>query len=70
MDWFTWADVPLTEVRDRFGPVPRSPGAIEAGLVGPWEAGALSSFQVDTGRRLAELERRSYESYGATVAGP
>lgn len=68
MDWFRWADVPLARVRDLLGVVPKSEAALAAGSVGLWDDGALSPFQEQAGRDLAEREGYEYDSYGATVA--
>lgn len=38
----------------------------EAGSVGPWEAGGISAYQYEAGRRKAEAEGRVYDSFGAT----
>jgi hypothetical protein len=52
--------------RQRFHVQPKSPGAIVAGSVGPWEPGGISPFQVRTGRTLAEREGRPYDAFGAS----
>ena len=67
VDWFDWADLPLDEVRDLLGLVPKSSAALAAGSVGPWDHGALSAFQARAGLELAQREGRHYESYGASV---
>jgi hypothetical protein len=72
VDWFVHAHLPLEEVRAEFCLVDRadkSPAAIAAGSVGPWEAGGISPFQAGAGRAAAEAEGRAYESYGAVPAG-
>jgi hypothetical protein len=65
-DWFALAPLPLDEVRARFGLRPKSPDAVAAGAVGPWEPGGISPFQMDAGRALAASEGRGYEPYGAS----
>jgi hypothetical protein len=68
MDWFALADRPVHEVRERFSVPDRSAAAVEAGSVGPWEAGGISPFQLAAGRALAERETRAYSPHGAMVA--
>ena len=70
VDWFELADLPVEEVRRHFGVTPKAPGAIAAGSVGPWEPGGISPFQLQSGMRLAELEGRHYDAFGARVAEP
>lgn len=53
IDWFAYADVPVEEVRERFQIPPKSPKAVEAGSVGPWEPGGISEFQ----KAAAEMVR-------------
>jgi hypothetical protein len=67
-DWFTLADLPVAEVQARFGVTAKSPEAIRAGSVGPWEEGGISAFQVGAGRALADRLGRPYDSYGARLA--
>ena len=66
-DWWSIADKPIEEVRERFNVVPKSVGAVAAGSVGPWESGGISPSQDAAGRQLAEAEGREYESYGASL---
>jgi hypothetical protein len=66
-DWFELATMPVGELRDRFGLTAKSEEAIDAGSVGPWEAGGISEYQLRTGRALAESEGRAYDGYGATT---
>jgi hypothetical protein len=68
IDWFERAHLPIEAVRAEFGVVPKSEAALEAGSVGPWEAGGISPFQYDAGRRKADAEGRIYDSFGATPA--
>jgi hypothetical protein len=68
LDWFTIADMPLENARRRFGIVPKSPAALAAGSVGPWEPGGISPFQLDAGRRAANADRHEYDAYGASLA--
>ncbi len=60
LDWFALADLPVAEARRRFGVVDKSPDAVAAGSVGPWEPGGISPFQRNAGRQLAEREGRPY----------
>ncbi len=66
IDWFERAHLPIDDVRAELGLVPKSDAALEAGSVGPWEAGGISPYQYEAGRRKAEAEGRVYDSYGAT----
>ncbi len=66
-DWFEVAHLSIAEARRHFGVPPKSPSAIAAGSVGPWEAGGISPFQVRSGEQLAQLRGRPYLSYGAHV---
>lgn len=65
VDWFALAERSLTEVRAELGIVAKSAAALAAGSVGPWEAGGISPFQLDAGRRLAERDDRIFDAYGA-----
>ncbi|MEZ5144344.1 MAG: hypothetical protein R2726_17780 [Acidimicrobiales bacterium] len=67
LDWFELADLPVEEVRARFGVVPKSEAALAAGSVGPWEAGGISEYQDAAGRAAAERDGRPYEAFGASV---
>ena len=67
-DWFALADQPVEAVRARFGVLPRSPEALAAGSVGPWEPGGISPFQLQAGRALAAQEGRRYSAHGACPA--
>jgi hypothetical protein len=66
MDWFALAEQSVQDVREHFGVAPKAPGAMDAGSVGPWEAGGISPFQIGAGQRLAESQRRPYDSFGST----
>jgi hypothetical protein len=68
VDWFSYADAPVVEVRRTLNVVPKGPAALVNGSVGPWEHGGISPYQANSGRKLAEAEGRPYESYGASVA--
>ena len=61
LDWFALADLPVAEARRRFGVVDKSPEAVVAGSVGPWDPGGISPFQLNAGRELAERQGRPYE---------
>jgi hypothetical protein len=65
LDWFSLASQPIGEIRRRFGVVTKSAEAINAGSVGPWEPGGISSFQLAAGQVAADRENRRYKSYGA-----
>jgi len=65
LDWFDIAELSVTEARRRFGVVDKSPEAIGAGSVGPWDRAGISEFQLNAGRELAARQGRPYESYGS-----
>jgi hypothetical protein len=67
-DWFSLAAEPVEKVRERFRVVPKSPRAVSAGSVGPWEPGGISPFQLRAGQAAADAEARPYDTYGALVA--
>jgi hypothetical protein len=67
LDWFTLADVPVEELRVRFGIVPKSEDAIAAGSVGPWEPGGISPFQFAHGQERAAALGVPYESFGESL---
>ncbi len=66
-DWFEIAHLGISDAREHFGIPPKSPDAIAAGSVGPWEPGGISPFQVRTGMDLAQRHGRPYAAYGAQV---
>jgi hypothetical protein len=65
VDWFELADLPVEQVRTELNMPPKSPTAIAAGSLGPWEHGAISAFQLAAGQKLAEAEGRDYDAFGA-----
>jgi hypothetical protein len=65
LDWFSIAPLPLDQARDLFRLEPKSPEAVAAGSVGPWEPGGISPFQLAAGRRAADDAGRRYDSFGA-----
>lgn len=65
VDWFALADRSVGELRTAFGIEAKSPAAIAAGSVGPWEPGGISEHQHATAQARAEQEGRRYETYGA-----
>ncbi len=67
LDWFTIAELSVTEARRRFGVVEKSPEAIAAGSVNPWEPMGISEFQRNAGRELAQRQGRPYESFGSDL---
>ncbi len=68
VDWFTYADWRLEDVRKHFGVPVKSAKAVAAGSVTPWEPGGISRFQHQHGRELAKASGEPYDSYGATPA--
>jgi hypothetical protein len=67
LDWFAVADRTCEDLRARFGVVPKSAAAREAGSVGLWEPGGISPFQLNAGRQLAEAHGVAYDAHGASV---
>jgi hypothetical protein len=67
LDWFALAEMTVEEARLHFGVREKSPAAVAAGSVGPWEPGGISPFQVQCGEQRAAGEGRRYESFGASV---
>ena len=65
-DWFELAHLHVEEVREQFGVGPKSPAAVGAGSVGPWEPGGISPFQIHAGEDVAERLGQVYDSFGAT----
>jgi hypothetical protein len=61
VDWFTYADRPLDEVREEFGVTAKSEAAVAAGSASPWEAGGITEYQLEAGRANADREGRHYE---------
>ncbi|GAA1988749.1 hypothetical protein [Catenulispora subtropica] len=59
-DWFAVADKPVAVLRRELMLPGKSDEAVAAGSVGPWDAGGISPFQLDAGRKLAEAEGREY----------
>ena len=70
MDWLSIAHVPCAALRDRFGLVPKSAEAQDAGSVGPWEPGGISPLQIESGKKQAAELGHPYEAHGAAVAPP
>jgi hypothetical protein len=65
VDWFELADLPVDEARGHFCVPAKSPGAVAAGSVGPWEPGGISPFQAAAGREAAARAGVPYEAFGA-----
>lgn len=65
LDWFEHAHKPVEQVRAELHLPEKSAAALAAGSVGPWEPGGISPYQWTCGQKLAEVEGRPYESYGA-----
>lgn len=59
-DWFAIADKPVAVLRKELLLPAKSDEARAAGSVGPWDAGGISPFQLNAGRKLAEAEGREY----------
>lgn len=66
LDWFSLADQPVTELRARFGIVPKSVRALDAGSGGPWQVGGISDYQYATAKAAAEGAGGVYGAFGAT----
>jgi len=64
-DWFADAARSVEDVRAELGVVPKSEHAIEVGSVTAWEAGGISPYQYNCGRRAAAAAGRVYDAYGA-----
>ncbi len=60
LDWFTLADRPITVVRAEIGVLPKSRSAVDAGSVGPWEAGGITDYQLRSARQAAATDGRDY----------
>jgi hypothetical protein len=67
VDWFEYAPLPVDEVRTHIGMPPKSPDAIAAGSVGPWELGGISEFQLALGQHAAADRGEPYDAHGAAV---
>jgi hypothetical protein len=67
LDWFSIAELSVADARRRFGVMDKSPEAVAAGSVGPWDRGGISEFQLNAGRELAMRQGRPYEPYGPGV---
>ncbi len=67
IDWFSFADWPVDEVRERLGVGRKAPGAVEHGSVGPWEPGGISEFQWKAGQEMARRLGHPYDAFGASV---
>ncbi|HVM65446.1 MAG TPA: hypothetical protein VMU14_11340 [Acidimicrobiales bacterium] len=70
VDWFELAHLPLDDARALFSIPAKAPPALEAGSVGPWEAGGISPFQLRSGQDAARAAGTDYDSYGAAVLTP
>jgi hypothetical protein len=66
-DWFELAHLTILDACEHFGVPSKSPEAIAAGSVGPWQSGGISTFQVRAGMDLAQRQGRPYVSYGPHV---
>jgi hypothetical protein len=67
LNWFELAHLPVDEVRRRLNVEPKSPAAIQAESLGPWQAGGMSPYQLAAGKAMAAREGRAYDSHGACV---
>ncbi|MDP9072971.1 MAG: ubiquinone biosynthesis protein COQ4 [Actinomycetota bacterium] len=70
IDWFSYAEWSIPDVRHDLGIVAKSAAALSAGSVGPWQAGGISPFQLRSGQALAAGQGRAYDPFGAAVSGP
>ncbi len=61
VDWFAHAGEQLAEVREEFGITPKCAEAIAAGSATPFEPAGFTEYQLNSGRRLAESEGRTYD---------
>jgi hypothetical protein len=68
LDWFSVAHVPCGQLRERFHVVPKSPGALAAESVGPWQPGGISPFQMNSGKEMAARANVPYDAHGASVS--
>jgi hypothetical protein len=68
LDWFSVAHVPCGQLRERFHVVPKSPEALAAESVGPWQPGGISPFQMNSGKEMATREGVPYDAHGASVS--
>ena len=66
-DWFELSHLTILDACQHFGVPPKSPEAIAAGSVGPWQSGGISTFQVRSGMALAQSQGRPYVSYGPHI---
>ncbi|MBL1076929.1 hypothetical protein JK358_21265 [Nocardia sp. 2] len=60
LDWFTLADRPITVVRNDIGLVAKSGTAVAAGSVGPWQAGGITPYQLNSARSVADSDGVPY----------
>jgi hypothetical protein len=70
VDWFARADEDLDATRHEFGfdgPGAKSLEAKAAGSVGPFQAGGMTSAQLQWGKDMAAAEGRAYDSFGCSV---
>ena len=70
VDWLSLADRDVDEIRAMLGIPAKSPIALRAGSVSPWESGGISPFQMNAGQELAALQGRQYDSYGGDLVQP
>jgi hypothetical protein len=66
LDWFALAELSLADARAQLGVPEKDARAVDAGSVTAWEAGGISPYQYDAGRRAAEQAGRDFDSYGAS----
>jgi hypothetical protein len=62
-DWFAVADRPIAVVRREIGLVPKSAEAINAGSVGPWQPGGITTYQLESARRAAKASASQYRPW-------
>jgi len=67
VDWLSLADRDIDEIRAMLGIPPKSPVALRSGSVSPWAPGGISPYQMNSGREMAALQGREYNSFGGTA---
>lgn len=67
LDWFAVADRPVEVLRAELALPPKAQEALRAGSVGPWQPGGISSFQLASGRKMADQLGIEYDAHGASL---
>jgi hypothetical protein len=68
LDWFDLADRPVGVMRTEIGLTGKDPAAVAAGSAGPWQAGGITSFQLDAARAAAAAAGTGYQPWRADPA--